>query len=301
MTIKNVLVLGAGTMGGQVSFYHAMYGFNITQFDISEESLAACKAQHREYVPSFLAARPSFSQTDVEAALDRITYTTDLLAAAKDADLVSESVPEVLEIKQKLYADLNRYCPEHTIFTTNTSTLMPSSFAEATGRPDRFLALHYGNPVWVNPGAEIMKHPGTEHSYFEDVVKFAEVSKLVPIKLEKEQPGYIMNSLLVPWTNAALALVVNGVSTYQDVDKTWLLGANGMERGPFGVFDLVGFEVARNIQRLLAAAEPNNPQYQKNIDYLEEHYINQGKTGALSGEGFYKYPNPAYLSPDFLK
>lgn len=301
MTIKNVLALGAGTMGGQVSFYYAMNGFDVIQFDISDKALAACREQHRAYVDAFRAARPAFTDEDIEAGLARITYSSDLETAAKNADLVTESVPEVLEIKQTIYADLNRFCPQHTIFTTNTSTMLPSVIAESTGRPERFLAVHYALGMWDSPIAEVMKHPGTDEAVFQEAVKFVEASNLVPIKLEIEQPGYIINSLLVPWLTAGLSLVVNGISSHQEVDKTWIMCGQGMSMGPLGVLDQLGFEVARNVHRLMAANNPNNPQYAKNIAYLEENYINKGHTGALGGQGFYSYPNPEYLKPNFIK
>ena len=301
MMIKNVLALGAGAMGSQPGFYYAMAGFNVTQFDISEEALAACKAHHRGYVEGFRAAFPAFTDEDIDAGLARISYSTDLESAAKDIDFVTESVPEVLEIKQQVYADLNRYCPEHTIFATNTSTMPPSAIAPSTGRPERFLAVHYAMGMWDSPIAEVMKHPGTDDEVFQQVVQFVQASNLVPIKLEIEQPGYIINTLLVPWLTAGLSLVVNGISSHQDVDRTWMLCGQGMRMGPIGVLDQVGFDVSRNVNRMLAAAEPNNPQHQKNIDYLEEHFINKGYTGALSGRGFYSYPDPEYLEPGFLK
>jgi 3-hydroxybutyryl-CoA dehydrogenase len=299
--IKNILAIGAGTMGSQASFYYAMNGFDVIQFDVSEEALAACKQHHRGYIEPFRAACPSFTDEDIEAGLARLSYSSDLEAAAEHADLVTESVPEVLEIKQQVYADLHRFCPEHTIFTTNTSTLPPSAIAPSTGRPERFLALHYAMGIWDSPIGEVMKHPGTDDAVFQEVVDFVEASNLVPIGIEKEQPGYIINSLLVPWLTAGLSLVVNGISSYQDVDRTWMICCRGMRMGPMGVMDLVGFEVSRNVNRLLAAAEPDNPQYQKNIDYLEENFINKGHTGALSGQGFYSYPDPEYLEPGFLK
>lgn len=303
--IEKVLTIGAGTMGSQASFYYAMNGCNVTQFDISEQALAACKEHHRGYVDAFRAACPSFTdadiEADIEAGLARISYHSDLETAAKDADLVTESVPEVLAIKQQVYADLNRFCPQHTIFTTNTSTLPPSAIAAATGRPERFLAVHYAMGIWDSPIAEVMKHPGTDDAVFQEVINFVEACNLIPIKLEKEQPGYILNSLLLPWLIAGLSLVVNGVSRYQDVDRTWMICGQGTRMGPLGVVDQVGFEVACNIMRLLAAADPDNPQYQKIIDYLEEHFINKGHTGALGGQGFYSYPNPEYEDPDFLK
>jgi 3-hydroxybutyryl-CoA dehydrogenase len=300
MKIKNVLALGAGAMGSQVSFYYALRGFDVVQFDVSDEALAACKQYHLGYVEPFKAANPGFADEDVAAGLARITYSSDLEAAAKNADLVTESVPEVVAIKQKVYTELNEYCPAHTIFTTNTSTMRPSDIAPFTGRPEQFLALHYAMGIWDSPIAEVMKHPGTDDAIFQQVVQFVEVCKLVPIKLEKEQPGYIINSLLIPWMLAGLSLVVNGVSSYQDVDKTWIICGQGMRKGPIGVIDMLGFEVMRNLHLLLAEAEPDNPQHLRNIDYLEEHFLNKGITGALGGQGFYRYPHPEYEDPDFL-
>jgi 3-hydroxybutyryl-CoA dehydrogenase len=145
-----------------------------------------------------------------------------------------------------------------------------------------------------------MKHPGTDDAVFDQVVRFAGDAGLVPIRIEKEQPGYIINTMLVPWMHAALSLVVNGISSHQDVDRTWMICNRGMPPGPLGILDQVGFAVACNVFRLLAAAEPDNPQYQANIDYLEQHFISKGYTGALSGRGFYRYPNPEYLETGFL-
>lgn len=106
MKIENVLIVGAGVMGQQIGLHHAMYGFNVTMFDISDDLLAACKAQQQKYVDSFRETRPSFTDADIEAGLARLSYCSDLETAARNADLVNESVPEVLEIKQKVYADL---------------------------------------------------------------------------------------------------------------------------------------------------------------------------------------------------
>lgn len=300
MKIRNVLAVGGGVMGSQAGFYYALNGFDVVQYDISEESLAKCRDYHSKFVEGYRAARPSVTDEEIQSGLARIRYSSDLADAARGADLVTESVPESLEIKRQVWTELNDHCPEHTIFTTNTSTLLPSSLADASGRPGQFLALHYGNPIWNAPIAEVMKHPGTEHSVFQQVVEFAENARLVPIKLEKEQSGYVINTLLIPWFEGALELVVNGICSYQDVDRTWMLCSGGMPMGPFGALDTVGFEVARLIEQARAAANPDNLQHQKNIDYLQENYINKGHFGALSGQGFYSYPDPEYTQPDFL-
>jgi 3-hydroxybutyryl-CoA dehydrogenase len=300
MKIRNVLAVGGGVMGSQAGFYYALNGFDVVQYDISEESLATCRQYHARFVEGYRAARPSVSDEEIQSGLARIRYSSDLADAAREADLVTESVPESLEIKRQVWTELNHHCPEHTIFTTNTSTLLPSSLAEASGRPGQFLALHYGNPIWDGPIAEVMRHPGTEDSVFQQVVEFAESAKLVPIRLEKEQSGYVINTLLIPWLEAAMELVVNGICSYQDVDRTWMICSGGVSKGPMGVLDNAGFEVARLIWQARAATNPDNPQYQKNIDYLEENYINKGHLGVQSGQGFYSYPDPEYARSDFL-
>ena len=300
MTIRNILAVGGGAMGSQPAFYYAMHGYDVVQYDISKKALAACREYHQRYVEPFQVVFPTMTDEDIHAGLARIRYSADLADAAKDADLVTESVPEVLEVKRQVWADLGRLCPDHTIFTTNTSTLAPGTIADATGRPGRFLALHYAMGIWDSPIAEVMKHPGTENAAFEQVLEFVEEARLVPIRLEKEQPGYVINTLLVPWLQGALELVVNDICSFQDVDRTWMICSQGMPMGPIGVIDQVGFEVCRNIQRLKTAADPDNPQYQKNIDDLERNFLDKGYQGALGGKGFYDYPDPEYSRPDFL-
>jgi len=301
MRIRNILAVGGGVMGSQPGFYYAMNGYDVVQYDISREALAACREYHQVYVEPFRATFPAVTDEQIEAGLARIRYSSDLAEAARDADLVTESVPEVLEVKRQVWADLHRHCPAHTIFTTNTSTLLPSAIADATGRPGQFLALHYCIGMWDGPIGEVMKHPGTEDSVFQQVVEFVESANLIPIKLEKEQPGYVINSILLPWLQGAVDLVVNGICSYQDVDRTWMLCSRGMPLGPIAILDLVGFEVYRNVQIAKAVAEPGNAQYQKNIDYLEENFISHGYKGAMSGQGFYSYPEPEYTQPNFLK
>jgi 3-hydroxybutyryl-CoA dehydrogenase len=234
----------------------------------------------------------------IEAALARIAYTTDLADAARDADIVSESVPEDPAIKREVYALLSKHCPAKTIFTTNSSTLLPSQFAEATGRPARFLALHFANQIWDRNTGEVMGHPGTDPEIFEVVVKFARDIGMVPIRIEKEQNGYVLNSLTVPWFMAAQALVANGVARAEDVDRTWMI-ATKMALGPFGALDIVGLETAYNIASYWGAVK-GDEQLKKNAAYLKSNFVDRKKLGVPTGEGYYKYPNPAYEQVDFL-
>ena len=259
--------------------------------------LDACRAiQHGEYAELF--RNRGRSKAEVDAALARISYTLDLEAAGRDVDLVSESVPENPDIKRKVYPLLHAACPPKTIFTTNTSTLLPSQIANSTGRPERFLALHFANEIWDRNIGEVMGHAGTDPAIFEIVVKFAKAIGMVPIRVEKEQNGYIINSLLVPWLMAAQSLVTNGVAQPEDVDRTWMITTK-MSVGPFGFLDMIGLETAYNVASYWGAVR-GDEQLKKNAAYLKTHFVDQHKLGVKTGEGYYQHPNPAYQQPKFL-
>ena len=142
MTIKNVTIAGAGTLGSQIAWQTAFKGFNVTVYDAFEKSLEGCKQFHKQFAKIFLNSRGA-SQDEIEQTFKRLTYTTNLKEAVKEADLISESVPEDLNIKKAFYLELSSLAPEKTIFTTNSSTLLPSQYATETGRPEKFLALHF--------------------------------------------------------------------------------------------------------------------------------------------------------------
>jgi 3-hydroxyacyl-CoA dehydrogenase len=296
MNIKKVLVVGSGTLGQQIGFQCAMHGVDVAMYDVKQQTLDACRAIQSGYGELFLSR--GRSKAEVETALARISYTLDLQAAGHDADLVSESVPEDPVIKRKVYPLLHAACPARTIFTTNTSTLLPSQIADATGRPERFLALHFANEIWDRNIGEVMGHAGTDPAIFEIVMKFAKAIGMVPIRVEKEQNGYIINSLLVPWLMAAQSLVTNGVAQPEDVDRTWMI-ATKMSLGPFGFLDMIGLETAYNVASYWGDVR-GDEQLKKNASYIKTHFVDQDKLGVKTGKGYYTHPNPAYQQPDFL-
>ena len=298
MKITNVTIAGAGVLGSQVAWQVAQHGFNVTVYDVFAEGLAGGKRNHRQFAELFHSRR-GFSQEEVEGTLSRIIYTTDLADAVKDADLISESVPENLDIKKKFYLELAKAAPEKTIFTTNSSTMVPSMYALETGRPEKFLALHFANPVWDANVGEVMMHPGTDSSCFEIVIDFARAIGMVPIPIHKEQSGYILNSLLIPFLTAGQNLFFSDVADCESIDKTWMI-ATGAKAGPFGILDMVGMETVYNIA-LMSGKKSNNQQLLDRAHRIKTEWIDKGKMGVSSGEGFYQYPNPKYQDPDFLK
>lgn len=205
----------------------------------------------------------------------------------RDCDLVIEAIAENPEEKIAFYTELAKHLPEKTIIATNSSTMLPSAFAQYTDRPEKYLALRFANEIWRNNTAEVMGHPETSKQAYDDVAEFAETISMIPLKLQKEQPGYILNSLLVPFLSAAEALLATGVADCETIDKTWML-ATGAPLGPFRILDIVGLTTAYNID-IMDPRSKDPSTVQGKVAALLKGYIDEGKTGVNAGEGFYKY------------
>ena len=282
-TIQNVTVLGVGVLGSQIAFQSAYHGKTVMAYDLSQEAVDGLPERWDYLRPLYLRDLEDATPEKLEAAVGRITGTTDLATAVADADLVIEAVPEVLEIKRDTWQKVSESAPERTIFATNSSTLLPSAMADATDRPEKFLALHFANEIWRNNIGEVMGHEGTDQRWFEAVADFAEEIGMVPVRVRKEQPGYVLNSLLVPFLNAAADLLVRGVADVEDIDLTWRT-STGAPLGPFQIYDVIGMTTPYNL-----AKSRDDESSQKFAKLLKEEYIDKGKLGVSTGEGFYRY------------
>jgi 3-hydroxyacyl-CoA dehydrogenase len=296
MSFKNITVAGSGVLGYQIAFQTAFKGFNVVVYDINDEVLEKAKLKFDQLASSY---KTDMKATDDELneTKERLSYSSDLAKALTDTDLLIEAIPENPQIKIDFYKNVATLAPEKTIFTTNSSTLLPSQFAEFTGRPEKFLALHFANEIWLHNTAEIMGQSKTDPNVFKQVVEFAKQIGMITLPLHKEQPGYILNTLLVPLLDAATYLLVNDIADYQTIDKTWMV-ATGAPVGPCGILDLVGITTAYNIDKMKADA--GDEEKKRVVDYLKTNFIDQNKLGISTGEGFYKYPNPAFKDKDFL-
>lgn len=281
-SIKNVTVLGTGVLGSQIAFQTAFKGFAVTAYDINDKVLEAAKGRFGTLAETYANEVPDARDGAAQKALSRLTLTADLGAAVVDADLVIEAIPEILDLKRETYRKLGELAPDRTIFATNSSTLLPSDLKDSTGRPDRFLALHFANRVWQFNTAEIMGTTDTDPSVFAAVVEFAKAIGMVPIELHKEKAGYVLNSLLVPFLNAAAELAAGGYADPSAVDTVWRV-ATGAPVGPFQIYDIVGLTTPYNIMA------GGDAEAQKLAAWLKENYIDKGKLGVAAGEGFYKY------------
>ena len=221
MEIKNITVAGGGVLGSQIALQSAYKGFSVTMWLRSEgsierakpklerlrtiykQTLEAMKTDPTAYCRG-LADSPDVSAAtideligNVDRAFDGIVLTTDLQEAFGDADLVIEAIAEIIDEKDAFYSSIRDILPQQTILCTNSSTLLPSAMMGFTGREDRFLALHFANNIWKNNTAEVMGTPKTSEESYEAVVEFARAIGMIALELKKEQPGYLLNSMLV--------------------------------------------------------------------------------------------------------
>ena len=293
--IRHVLVVGAGTMGRQIAWQCATHGFDVTLTDADPAALERAAKVIERFAAGAVGAG-ALSETDARAALGRLRVAAEPDYAT--VDLVSESVYEDPAVKGQVFARLNALCPPQTIFTTNTSTLLPSMFAAATGRPERFCALHFHLPVWTATVTDVMGHAGTAAETLTTVAAFARRIGQVPIVLRQEHSGYVFNDMFNALNTAAINLVASGVTTIEDVDRAWM-GIMKMPVGPGGWLDDIGLDTVWRITDFWAGVT-KDPRLRQNAALLKE-YVDAGRLGVKSGQGFYSYPNPAYAATGFIE
>ncbi|WP_325991604.1 3-hydroxyacyl-CoA dehydrogenase [Staphylococcus chromogenes] len=294
---KNVTVAGGGVLGSQIAFQAASGGFNVSLYDINEEAIESARNR-------IIKIKKEYSR-DMDVSIEKvneiernINFFHDLSHATSDADIVIEVVPENIDIKKDFYSKLRNVIPEKTYVVTNTSTLKPSDFENAVGRPEKFAALHFANHVWLNNTGEVMVASKTSEETFNKILAFARDINLTVLPIKREQPGYILNTMLVPFLNAGLNLYAKGISTYDQIDKTWMV-ATGSPKGPFAIIDIVGLNTAYNISNNIYKSTGSDVD-RKIVELLHEK-INNGETGLNVGKGFYDYSSGIpYEKKDFL-
>ncbi len=296
--INQVTVLGSGVLGGQIAWHSAFRGKTVVAYDITEEALANCRVAHDHYAGIY-RANLGASEVAIAQTRARLGYATDLASAVRKADLVIEAVPEIPDVKTSVYQAMAPLLRDHTLLATNSSTLLPRDFAAATGRPEKFCALHFANLIWIMNVVEIMAHPTTADDTLTQVTEFAIEIGMLPIPVRKEQNGYVINTWFVALLNAAQSLVTNGVSTPEDVDRTYLKCNPGCTMGPMALIDMVGMQTALNVLQYWGTRN-NDQQMLRNAAYIKERFVDPGLFGLATGQGYYRYPNPAFQSPDFL-
>jgi len=293
--INTICYVGAGTMGCFNSMAAAISGYHVVLYDTDENTLQQVPQRHRE-MAALLVGGGYCSEKDIAGALQRVSLTSDLLEATSNADLVSESVFERLEVKRDIHRKLDMICPPHTILTTNTSALQVSDIEDVVDRGDRFAALHshLGSPL-----VDIVAGPRTDLAIVDILQRYVLSTKGVPLVLKKEHPGYVLNAMLGPLLRTALLLTLDGVASRDQVDSAWMSHRNDTT-GPFGKMDLFGLNLILD-SWLYGKGDLYRQSLRPRILELLQPYVDRGDLGIKSGRGFYSYPNPVYQQPGFLE
>jgi len=293
--IKKVCVVGAGTMGHQIALQCAVHNYDVHLFDISKEAID--KAREKiEKIMEGRFGRGEISKDLMQKTLSRITYAADLERAAKDVDFVIEAVFENVEVKRKVFSQLDRICPFHTILASNTSSIKPSPLADATKRPGKVLAMNFSNPVWEHPMVEIMGSSKTSKETLKVAKQFVQSIGLTPIMVYKEQTGYAFNRVWRAVKKESLHLVDKGCISFEDIDRAFVITLGPI--GPFMLMDIIGLDVILAIEEQYY--RESGDESDKPPKILVEK-VKKGELGVKTGKGFYEYPNPSFKRPGWLK
>lgn len=279
MNIKNVAVLGAGEMGHGIAENCAIFGYEVWLRDIKQEFLDKGMKRIKQ---GLIKLQEKGKIDSVEKVAGRIHPTLDLVEAIKDADLVIEAIPEVFELKKQVFAECDKIAKSECIFATNTSTMSITKLAKATKREDKFIGMHFFTPVVIMEVVELIRGEKTSDDTLKICIDFLKTLKKIPIVLNKETPGFIVNRVVAPTSVLRLCIIENGIATPEEVDATYRKAGNVI--GLFELWDYIGLDVVYNAMKYYA--QTISPDYEPR--YLEK-MIQEGKLGKKSGYGFYDW------------
>ena len=280
--MKKIVVIGGGTMGLDIAQVFAKKGFDVTVRDINDDIIKASEARLNKGLDK-LVAKGKMDEAGKQAILDKMSFTTDLNAAA-DADLVVEAAIENLEIKKSIFAELDAICKPETILASNTSSISITAIAAATQRPDKFIGMHFFNPATVMKLVEVIRGANTSDETYKAIYDLSVEIGKEPVEVN-EAPGFVVNKILIPMINEACDLLYTGVATAEGIDTAMKLGANH-PMGPLALGDLVGLDVCLAIMDTLYN-ETHDPKYRASL--LMRKMVRAGHLGRKTGKGFFDY------------
>jgi 3-hydroxybutyryl-CoA dehydrogenase len=282
VTIKRCAVVGAGTMGAGIAQVTAVAGYPVILYDVAGEVLASAREQIFATLDRGVALG-KMAAAVAEQAKANLRFTTALEEAAR-ADLVIEAAPEKLALKQEIFAALDSAAPQPTILASNTSSLSIDALAGATGRPDRFLGLHFFNPVHLMQLVEIIRGDFTGDATLAAASEF--VARLGKTAVHcRDTPAFIVNRVARPFYGEAFRLLGEGAAAVTAIDR--LLKSTGFRMGPFELIDLIGCDVNLEVTRSVYEAYFHEPRYRPHP--IQQRMVESGRLGRKSGRGFYDY------------
>jgi 3-hydroxybutyryl-CoA dehydrogenase len=292
---QNITIVGSGTQGSMLAFRSALYGRNVCIFDVSEDALQNARRKIRGWLDEFAEAG-KITKSDADQIHRGIRVYTSLNEALANADLVIENVPEVLTLKQKVWANIDSAAPEKTLLTTNSSSLKASDIGKDVKRKEKTFNVNFMTPT-KDDLVEVMWNDNTAEETKEAAIAFLKAQKNVPIVTRKEIKGFSLNRVWRAMKKECLKLWAGGYITPDDFDRAFVLEWN-TAYGPFALMDKVGLDIVKQIE-LTYYAESGDPSDVPPAA-LDE-MIEKGWLGEKTGKGFYEYPNPSYERPGWLK
>jgi len=281
--MKNIAVIGAGTMGNGIAHTFAQFDYKVQLIDISEESLKRGMATITKNLDR-MVAKEKISEADKQRTLGNITTQTNLQKGVVNSNLVIEAATENLDLKLKIFRDLDSFCSKDTLLASNTSSISITQIAAVTSRPKKVIGMHFMNPVPIMKLVEIIKGYSTSQETYNTVKKISEKLNKVPVEVN-DYPGFVANRILMPMINEAVETLYNNVAGVQEIDTVMKLGmAHPM--GPLQLADFIGLDVCLSILNVMHDGF-KNPKYAPCP--LLVNMVRAGKLGSKSGEGFYDY------------
>ncbi|OMP29773.1 3-hydroxyacyl-CoA dehydrogenase family protein [Mangrovimonas sp. DI 80] len=296
--MKNIAVIGAGTMGNGIAHTFAQKGFNVHLIDISEASLERGLNTIAKNLDR-MVAKEKITEADKLETLNNITTFTSIAEGVKASDLVVEAATENVDLKLKIFEQLDEACDENTILATNTSSISITQIAAATSRPTKVIGMHFMNPVPIMKLVEIIRGYNTSDEVTNTIMELSKALDKVPVEVN-DYPGFVANRILMPMLNESIETLYNGVAGVAEIDTVMKLGmAHPM--GPLQLADFIGLDVCLSILNVMYEGF-KNPKYAPCP--LLVNMVRAGKLGVKSGEGFYDYSSSKkaeVVASQFLK
>jgi len=281
--MKNISVIGAGTMGNGIAHTFAQFGYSVQLIDISQTSLDRGFATITKNLDR-MVTKGKISEDDKQATLNNITLVTDLKTGVENADLIVEAATENLDLKLNIFKQIDEFAPEHAILASNTSSISITKIASVTSRPDKVIGMHFMNPVPIMKLVEVIRGYSTSQEVCDVVFDLSRKLNKIPTEVN-DYPGFIANRILMPMINEAIYSLYEGVAGVEEIDTVMKLGmAHPM--GPLQLADFIGLDVCLSILNVLHDGF-GNPKYAPCP--LLVNMVTAGKNGIKSGEGFYDY------------
>lgn len=284
--VKNISIIGAGNMGHQLTLVCAMNGFNTVCTDVNGDILKKAELFADNYLQERVR-KGKLSQDEAGSIRKCINFVSDLKTAVEKADYVIEAAVENLDLKRKLFADMDRFAPPHAILATNSSRIVSSRIADATGRPGKVCNLHFFNPALVMKLVEVVKAPHCDKDTVDVSFRLCEKLGKIPVLLNYEIDGFILNRVLGALAKEALWLFEKGIASFEDIDKACLYGA-GHPMGPFRLMDLTGIDLEYYMKT--EAFRSSGDRSDLPSPGVVERYI-RGEYGEKTGQGWYSHPD----------